>query len=197
MTGTGTHAKAKSVPARTGRAVALLGWAITYLDEPSDTGDAFMLYEQRTASGGVIPPHRENNHEAFHILEGTFEIDIEGETNRYRGRQLPRDPARPAALDPRCGARMGQDPDRRIAREPAPAVLRHARRAPRPSGGPAAGHRAARLRTDRRRRRSKRHSLPAARRTRRVTDHTSRQAVTLILEGSTARRPPDPTALAG
>ena len=83
MTGTGTHAKAKSVPARTGRAVALLGWAITYLDEPSDTGDAFMLYEQRTASGGVIPPHRENNHEAFHILEGTFEIEIEGETNRY------------------------------------------------------------------------------------------------------------------
>ena len=82
MTGTGTHAKAKSVPARTGRAVALLGWAITYLDEPSDTRDAFMLYEQRSASGGVIPPHREDNHEAFHILEGTFEIEIEGETNR-------------------------------------------------------------------------------------------------------------------
>ena len=83
MTGLDTHAKAKSIPAGTGRAVALLGWAITYLDEPSDTGDAFMLYEQRTASGGVIPPHRENNHEAFHILEGTFEIEVEGETNRY------------------------------------------------------------------------------------------------------------------
>ena len=71
MTGTGTHAKAKSVPARTGRAVALLGWAITYLDEPSDTRDAFMLYEQRSASGGVIPPHREDNHEAF-VHDGTI-----------------------------------------------------------------------------------------------------------------------------
>ena len=83
MTGLDTRAKAKSLPARTGRAVALLGWAITYLDEPSDTGDAFMLYEQRSASGGMIPPHREDNHEAFYILEGTFEIEIESETNRY------------------------------------------------------------------------------------------------------------------
>jgi len=24
-----------------------------------------MLFEQRTASGGMIPPHREDNHEAF------------------------------------------------------------------------------------------------------------------------------------
>lgn len=83
MTGLDTHAKAKSLPARTGRTVALLGWAITYLDEPLATGDAFMLYEQRTASGRMIPPHREDNHEAFYILEGTFEIEIEGETNRY------------------------------------------------------------------------------------------------------------------
>jgi quercetin dioxygenase-like cupin family protein len=83
MTGLDTRAKSKSLPARTGRAVALLGWAITYLDEPSDTGDAFMLYEQRTASGGMIPPHREDNHEAFYILEGSFEIQVEGEANRY------------------------------------------------------------------------------------------------------------------
>jgi quercetin dioxygenase-like cupin family protein len=83
MEGIGRHAKAKSVPARSGRAVALLGWAITYLDEPSDTGDAYMLYEQRTASGGMIPPHREDNREAFYILEGTFEIELEGEANRY------------------------------------------------------------------------------------------------------------------
>jgi quercetin dioxygenase-like cupin family protein len=84
MTEIGTPAKAKSVPARKGRTVALLGWAITYLDEPADTGDAFMLFEQRTASGGMIPPHREDNHEAFYILEGTFEIEIEGEANRYQ-----------------------------------------------------------------------------------------------------------------
>src|SRR5262245_20808391 len=83
MTGLETHAKAKSLPARTGRTVALLGWTITYRDEPSYTGDAFMLYEQRSASGGMIPPHREDNHEAFYIVEGTFEIEIEGETNRY------------------------------------------------------------------------------------------------------------------
>jgi len=84
MTGISTQAKVKSVPARKGRTVALLGWAITYLDEPTDTGDAFMLFEQRTASGGMIPPHREDNHEAFYILEGTFEIEIEGEANRYQ-----------------------------------------------------------------------------------------------------------------
>jgi quercetin dioxygenase-like cupin family protein len=77
-----TEAKITSIPARSGRSVAVLGWSVTFLDEPADTGDAFMLFEQRTAGGGMIPPHREDNHEAFYVLEGTFELDIEGEPVR-------------------------------------------------------------------------------------------------------------------
>src|SRR5215218_10417686 len=80
--GVNTGAKVKSVPARSGRSVSLLGWGITLLDEPAENDDALLLFEGRTASAGMIPPHREENHEAFYILEGEFELEIEGEPQR-------------------------------------------------------------------------------------------------------------------
>ena len=70
--------RGKDICAETGTAVSLLGWRIAYLEEPADNDDACMLYEGRTASGGMIPPHREDNHEAFYVLEGEFEFAIEG-----------------------------------------------------------------------------------------------------------------------
>jgi len=80
--GVNTGAKVKSVPARSGRSVSLLGCGITLLDEPAENDDALLLFEGRTASAGMIPPHREENHEAFYILEGEFELEIEGEPQR-------------------------------------------------------------------------------------------------------------------
>ena len=72
----------KSVPAASRRSLDLLGWSITLLDEPADTGGAFMLFEGRTASGGIVPPHHEENHESFYILEGSFELELDGEVHR-------------------------------------------------------------------------------------------------------------------
>ncbi len=80
--GANTQAKVKSIPARSGRSVTLLGWSVTFLDEPADNGDAVLLFEGRTASGGMVPPHTEENHEAFYILEGVFELEVEGEPHR-------------------------------------------------------------------------------------------------------------------
>jgi quercetin dioxygenase-like cupin family protein len=74
--------KKKSIPAGTGPTFAVLGWAITLLDEPVDNGGALLLFEGRTASGGLIPPHTERNHEAFYVLEGEFELEADGEVHR-------------------------------------------------------------------------------------------------------------------
>jgi quercetin dioxygenase-like cupin family protein len=75
--------KIKDVRAESGPAVSVVGWRIAYLEEPADNGDACLLYEARSASGAVIPPHREDNHEAFYILEGEFEFHVEGVSQRY------------------------------------------------------------------------------------------------------------------
>lgn len=77
--GTDAQATVRTIPAGSKPAVTLLGWAVTFLDEPEDNGDAMMLFEGRTAGGGMIPPHREDNHEAFYIVEGTFQLEVEGE----------------------------------------------------------------------------------------------------------------------
>lgn len=83
MTALEAQAKIKSVPVARRRSVTLLGWSITFLEEPADNGDACLLFEGRTASGGMIPPHREDNHEIFYILAGSFEFELEGESHRY------------------------------------------------------------------------------------------------------------------
>ena len=75
-------ARVKCIPAGTAQALDVLGWSITFLDTATDTGDALMLYELRGDSGTVIPPHCEENHEAFYVLDGEFELDADGETRR-------------------------------------------------------------------------------------------------------------------
>jgi len=81
--GTDLQTKTKDVRAETGPAVSVVGWRIAYLEEPADNDDACLLYEGRTASGGMIPPHREDNHEAFYILQGEFEFEVEGSSQRH------------------------------------------------------------------------------------------------------------------
>lgn len=68
----------KSVKAGTAPALALLGHGLTFLDTPQDTGDGFFLWECATPAGEMVPPHTEQNHEAFYVLEGKFEIEADG-----------------------------------------------------------------------------------------------------------------------
>jgi quercetin dioxygenase-like cupin family protein len=72
----------KHLPANNGRAFALLGDSITFKDEPDDNGNALMLFEHRMQLTHGVPPHGEHNHEAFYVLEGTLEVEADGE--RYR-----------------------------------------------------------------------------------------------------------------
>ena len=81
--GTELQTAMKEIRAESGPAVSVVGWRIAFLEEPADNDDACLLYEGRVASGGVIPPHREDNHEAFYILEGEFEFAVEGSSERY------------------------------------------------------------------------------------------------------------------
>jgi quercetin dioxygenase-like cupin family protein len=72
----------KHLPAGSGRAFALMGSSLTFKDEPADNGDALMAFEHRCPPGQGVPPHTEQNHEAFYVLEGTLEVEADGE--RYR-----------------------------------------------------------------------------------------------------------------
>lgn len=62
-----------------GRAFSHLGTALIFKDEPRDNGDALLLFECRMPAGNGVPAHRERNHEAFYVLEGTLEVEAEGE----------------------------------------------------------------------------------------------------------------------
>jgi quercetin dioxygenase-like cupin family protein len=75
-------ANVKYLPADGGRAFAHLGTAVIFKDEPQDNGDSLLLFECRMPAGNGVPPHRERNHEAFYVLDGTLEIEADGE--RYR-----------------------------------------------------------------------------------------------------------------
>ena len=77
-----TPAKVKSITRGGGRAIGLWGWGLTILEEPADNADAALVFEARTASGGTVPPHTEDNHESFYVLEGVFEIEADGEPHR-------------------------------------------------------------------------------------------------------------------
>jgi quercetin dioxygenase-like cupin family protein len=67
------------LPAGEGRAFAHLGTAVIFKDEPRENGDALLLFECRMPPGNGVPPHHERNHEAFYVLDGTLEIEADGE----------------------------------------------------------------------------------------------------------------------
>ena len=72
----------KYLPGNSGPAFTLMGSSLTFKDEPDDNGDALMLFEHRMPSTLGVPPHTEQNHEAFYVLEGTLEVEADGQ--RYR-----------------------------------------------------------------------------------------------------------------
>jgi quercetin dioxygenase-like cupin family protein len=72
----------KYLPAGSGRAFAHLGTSLVFKDEPDDNGDSLLLFECRMPAGNGVPPHHEDNHESFYVLEGTLEVEADG--GRYR-----------------------------------------------------------------------------------------------------------------
>lgn len=68
----------KHVPAGTGRALGLMGSALTLVSDPDDNGDAAMLFEHLMPPGLGVPPHHEHNYEAFHVLEGVLQVEAGG-----------------------------------------------------------------------------------------------------------------------
>ncbi len=77
-----TVAKVKHLPENGGRAFAILGNSISFKAEPEDTDDALFLFEHRMPPTLGVPAHTERNYEAFYVLEGTLEVEADGE--RYR-----------------------------------------------------------------------------------------------------------------
>src|SRR5690242_8112160 len=77
-----TTNRVKHLPENTGRTFAHLGCSVSFKHEPSDNGDALLLFECRMPPGAGVPPHTEGNHEAFYGLEGVLEIHADGEVYR-------------------------------------------------------------------------------------------------------------------
>jgi quercetin dioxygenase-like cupin family protein len=65
-----------------GRSFAHLGTSLTFKDEPGDDADALLCFEMRMPPDHGVPPHTERNAEAFYVLEGTLDVDADGD--RYR-----------------------------------------------------------------------------------------------------------------
>lgn len=70
------------LPAGSGRSFALMGSVLTFKDEPAQNEDALMAFEHQCPSGLGVPPHSERNHEAFYVLEGTLEVEADGDHYR-------------------------------------------------------------------------------------------------------------------
>ncbi|HET6568714.1 MAG TPA: cupin domain-containing protein [Rhodothermales bacterium] len=77
-----TSATVRYLPAGTGRAFSIVGDSVTFKGEPEQTGDALLLFEHMLPATLGVPPHRERNHEAFYVLEGTLEVVVQGESYR-------------------------------------------------------------------------------------------------------------------
>src|SRR5918911_2727589 len=84
-----TMANVKHLPQNGGRAFAILGNSISFKAEPEDTDDALFLFEHRMPPTLSVPAHTERNYEAFYVLEGTLEVEADGERYRPRPREFP------------------------------------------------------------------------------------------------------------
>lgn len=58
--------------------VHFLGNLLTFRARSCETQGRFSLVESLTAPGAGSPPHRQNDEEAFLVLEGSFEFVIDG-----------------------------------------------------------------------------------------------------------------------
>ena len=76
-----THAEAapavRVLRSNEGKALAVLGTVIIFKELPADNGDAMFAFENRLPPGAMVPPHTEQNHESFLVLEGSFEFELD------------------------------------------------------------------------------------------------------------------------
>jgi quercetin dioxygenase-like cupin family protein len=57
----------------------VLGMPLTMLCEAQETGGSWSLFEEEVALGMGPPPHRHDWDEAYYILEGEIDFEIDGE----------------------------------------------------------------------------------------------------------------------
>lgn len=62
----------------------ILGMPLTMLCEASETGGAWSLFEEQVPIGMGPPPHRHDWDEAYYILEGAIDFEIDGEAVRSK-----------------------------------------------------------------------------------------------------------------
>jgi mannose-6-phosphate isomerase-like protein (cupin superfamily) len=60
----------------------ILGMPLTMLCEARETGGAWSLFEEEVPFGMGPPPHRHDWDEAYYILEGDIDFDIDGQSVR-------------------------------------------------------------------------------------------------------------------
>jgi quercetin dioxygenase-like cupin family protein len=71
------------VPAASGHLVNVLGSKVRPILTGNDTAGQFSLFEVRNEPGTGVPPHiHESEDELFHVLEGLYEIFLDGEWHR-------------------------------------------------------------------------------------------------------------------
>ncbi len=67
----------QSQTAKRGQSFELPSTIVTFLAVGADTGGSFSLFEGRVATQQGAPLHRHSDDEAFFVLEGTFQFQIE------------------------------------------------------------------------------------------------------------------------
>jgi quercetin dioxygenase-like cupin family protein len=58
--------------------IHFLGSLLTFRARASDTGGSFSVIECLSAPGAGAPPHRQDDEEAFLVMDGTFEFMLNG-----------------------------------------------------------------------------------------------------------------------
>ena len=66
------------------QALNVLGMPLTMLCEAGDTGGAWSLFEEDVPLGMGPPPHRHDWDEAYYILSGEIDFEIDGQPSRSR-----------------------------------------------------------------------------------------------------------------
>jgi mannose-6-phosphate isomerase-like protein (cupin superfamily) len=65
-------------------ALQILGMPLTMLCEARETGGAWSLFEEEVPFGMGPPPHRHDWDEAYYILDGEIDFEIDGEPLKSR-----------------------------------------------------------------------------------------------------------------
>jgi mannose-6-phosphate isomerase-like protein (cupin superfamily) len=65
-------------------ALNILGMPLTMLCEARETGGAWSLFEEEVPLGMGPPPHRHDWDEAYYILDGEIDFEIDGEPLKSR-----------------------------------------------------------------------------------------------------------------